>query len=55
MPMQPWQERVGVLKLAELVQVVLSLYGMPGGELQGMLLSVCLMLGIQLSNRKFPL
>lgn len=53
-PRQPEQERVGVLKSVWDVQVALSLLGIPGGEEQGMALSFWRILGIQLSNWKFP-
>jgi hypothetical protein len=53
-PKQPEQEREGALKSVADVQVVLSLLGMPTGEEQGMALSVWRILGIQLSNWKFP-
>lgn len=45
---------MGALKSETEVHVVLSLLGIPCGDVHGTALSVWWMLGIQLSNKKLP-
>lgn len=52
--MQPIQPVDAFMKLFRDVQVELSEFGIPTGALQENTLSVCLMLGIQLSYMKPP-